>query len=289
MKKKRVDVIVAVRNEEENIPLFINAVKGLNLPDSIEIGIIFIEDSSTDRTLELLRKYSEHDVKVSYYSLKKGYGQTAALAFGLERSKADAMITMDVDGGHPVQVIPVMINYFLEGADIVQGVRRKNEKRDFYRNVGTSIFNIIFFLLAGVNTHKQNVFFRLMSKEVSKKFLSNTRALYFFRTNFSKKECIHEKYVSFEPDCRIFGKSEYNFIRLAKFALKAPFSAMSAKRFFFIIFFTLLLILLCLLKGNTLFPVVLLLLIMLMLSTFYKISSINILDHLEVKEQCVNR
>ena len=116
----RVDIIVAVRNEEKNLVLFAESVRSLTLPGDVELGMIFVEDSSTDATLPVLCELASKDPLVHYYALEKGFGQGPAIVFGLSQSRADATIMMDVDGSHPVDVIPEMIERYLAGARIVQ-------------------------------------------------------------------------------------------------------------------------------------------------------------------------
>ena len=107
---KSVDVLVAVRNEEKTIPGFINKLNEL-VPNDIKLNIIFLEDGSSDGTVELLKDLSKKFNNVNYISLDNKYGQYAALTYGLSLSKADAVITMDVDGGHPIETAIEMIKF----------------------------------------------------------------------------------------------------------------------------------------------------------------------------------
>ncbi len=71
----------------------------------------------------LLRTISKEFNFVKFYSLKNDLGQYVALFFGINKSNADAVITMDVDGGHPVYIIRIMIEKYLNGYNLVQGHR----------------------------------------------------------------------------------------------------------------------------------------------------------------------
>jgi len=285
MQRKKVDIIIPVRDEEKNIPSFVQGIFNLNIPKSIELGIVFIEDNSHDQTLEILRKYSKENLNIEYYSLKNDFGQPAAVAFGLKQSEADAMIMMDVDGGHPVEVIPEMISHYKNGADIVQAIRKNFEKRRFYRKIGTLLFDLYLFLIAGINVCKQNVSYRLVSKEVNQKILGNYRWLYFFRTNFSRGTGIKEKYVYFSAKDRNLGESKYNFMRLFKVAIIAPLSVISFKRFICIIAALGLLIIICLIKGYIFFSIGILIFSSFLVFRFYKMSTANILNKLEIFEK----
>ena len=110
-----IDIIAAVRNEEKGIPLFLIAVRGLPLAEDLSLRMICVEDSSTDNTVSVLRELSENGQDVSYYSLKQGFGQGPAIVYGLMKSTGDAAIMMDSDDGHPVDLIPDLINEYRKG------------------------------------------------------------------------------------------------------------------------------------------------------------------------------
>ena len=109
---------------------------------------------------------------VNYISFENKYGQYAALTYGLIYSKADAVITMDVDGGHPIETAIEMIKLYLEGNNIVQGHRIVYKRKKFYRTVMSYAYNLFYLLIVGVNFFKQNVMFRLMDKSTKEKFLA---------------------------------------------------------------------------------------------------------------------
>ena len=98
---KKIDVLVAVRNESENLRKFVDQISKISI-EGVEISIVFMEDGSTDDTLNVLRTLAKEFDSVKFYSLKNDLGQYAALFYGICKSDADAVVTMDVDGGHPV-------------------------------------------------------------------------------------------------------------------------------------------------------------------------------------------
>lgn len=80
---KTIDILVAVRNESENIRKFTDQISKIRI-DGIEISIIFLEDGSNDDTLNFLRVLSKESKFVKYYSLKNDFGQYFALFFGID-------------------------------------------------------------------------------------------------------------------------------------------------------------------------------------------------------------
>lgn len=226
-----VDVVVAVRNEEESLPLFVQALKELPLPDNTKLSCIFVEDGSTDGTVAILRSLANTDSSIRYFCLERGFGQGPAVAFGVAQSQADAVIMMDVDGGHPVTLIPLMIEAFNRGAYAVQAVRRTLDNRQGYRLCGSFVFNSTFSLLTGVDTNRQNVFFRLISQDLAQRVLRDNRWKHFLRIRYHEIAARHIEYVEFDATDRLLGQSKYNFKRLAALAFNGVFAAISTKRF----------------------------------------------------------
>jgi glycosyltransferase involved in cell wall biosynthesis len=282
--KKVIDIIAAVRNEEEVIPLFVAGVKSLSLPNEVEVRTFFVEDSSTDKTRSLLRDLASKDPAIRYIFLKKGYGQAAALALGLSRSDADAMIIMDVDGGHPLHIIPRMIEGYIGGADAVQGIRRSLSSRHRYRDFGTAAFNRIFWLVTGIQTARQNVYYRLVSQSFARILLADNRWKHFLRIDYNAFKQLRTSYVEFDAAERMLGASKYNFKRLLNFAIIAILSSISRVRFVMLL---VLLLLISVAGAFYIWPFLALPGIALgfyLLCKFYKMSKNDVLAHMELDE-----
>ena len=99
-----------------------------------------------------------------------------ALSFGISKSNADAVITMDADGSHPFEVIKLMIDENQKGYNVVQGHRVVYDRDKRFRKYFSYIFNSIFSLISGVNLLKQNVHFRLMDRKAVNLFINNKRS-----------------------------------------------------------------------------------------------------------------
>lgn len=101
-------VIVPCFNEEESIPLFYVEMKKNEKKFPLDFEYIFIDDGSTDRTLEILRKLNEEDPCVHYYSFSRNFGKEAALFAGLQAAKGDFITVMDVDLQDPPELLVEM-------------------------------------------------------------------------------------------------------------------------------------------------------------------------------------
>ena len=213
-----IEIVVAVRDEEETIPGFLDGIAALSLPEEVTLGVVFVEDSSSDGTLSLLRRRASEDSFVGYYSLAEGFGQCPALMFGLSRSRADAMIVMDADGGHPVEAIPLMIEGYLQGARVVQCVREELSDRRSYRRIGSAVYEALSRALAGSSVQDQLIYYRLVSSDVVAMLLDMPRTWHTLRFPLPREAGAVRK-LSVRARERVLGESKYDFIRLAGFAI----------------------------------------------------------------------
>ena len=221
---------MAVRDEEESLPHFVRAVRALEIPEDIELHLVFVEDSSGDDTVSVLRDLADSDAAISFYSLAKSFGQGPAIVFGMSRSTADGIIMMDGDLSHPPEVIPEMLAGFLDGAQVVQCVRRSLANRSRLRDLGAASFRRGVALATGVDSQQQNVFFRLVTADVARNFLAHPRFWRFLRFPLPSLESGALRVVETDSVERIHGQSKYDFLRLSKVALDGLLSQLPAQR-----------------------------------------------------------
>ncbi len=119
-------VIVPVRNEEAAIASFVERISatldGIALNQSWEI--LFIDDGSTDSTLAAIAGANAQERRVRALSLSRNFGKEAALSAGLDHARGRAVIPMDVDMQGPPEALPEMVAKWLDGYEMVFGVRR---------------------------------------------------------------------------------------------------------------------------------------------------------------------
>lgn len=121
-----ISVVVPVKNEEAAIALFVERVSaildGIALNQSWEI--LFIDDGSTDSTLAAIAAANARERRVRALSLSRNFGKEAALSAGLDHARGRAVIPMDVDLRDPPEVLPELVAKWLDGYEMVFGVRR---------------------------------------------------------------------------------------------------------------------------------------------------------------------
>jgi polyisoprenyl-phosphate glycosyltransferase len=214
---KTIDIVVAVRNEELTIPNFVNSIRKIK-KTGFSIRMIFVEDGSTDNTVELLKGLSNSSDDIAYYSLYNPIGPGLAVSYGILKSRADAVITMDVDGSHSYDLIILMIDKFTEGYDIIQARRIGYNRKHLFRKIGSKIYFPLFSLFTGVNLNKQNVHFRLMNRKAIEVFRRTPKTWMSVRLKNSKRDALKIDYINFEAHERNEGSSNFNLKRLIAFA-----------------------------------------------------------------------
>ena len=215
-----VSVVVPIYNEEELIVRFHEAVASAMEGAQTQWEVVYVNDGSTDYSLDLLRELQSEDSRVVVVELSRNWGHMGAISAGLRTARGAAVILMDGDFQDPPEVLPQLIDAWRDGAEIVVGVRRSRQERSkvlatlfplFYRAMGTlSDFPIP--LNAGI--------FSLMSRkavdsvnemEEKNRYLPGLRAWVGYRN----------KVVFYDRQERLAGDGKLSFLSRIKYAMDA--------------------------------------------------------------------
>lgn len=143
-------IIIPLYNEYQNVhPLYEAIVNAVN-PLELEYEIIFVDDGSKDLTFDEARKLSLKDKRLKLVKFRKNYGQTPAMAAGIEHAKGKLLVTMDGDLQNDPQDIRHFINKINEGYDIVVGWRYKRKDKLITRKIPSRIANFLIGKVTGV-------------------------------------------------------------------------------------------------------------------------------------------
>ncbi|WP_019997756.1 glycosyltransferase family 2 protein [Aureimonas ureilytica] len=119
----KISLVVPVFNEEETVDLFHRTVREHFANAPFEVEIVFVDDGSRDRTPEIVAALAEADPLVVPIRFTRNFGKEPALIAGIEHASGDAVIPIDVDLQDPIEVVPLLIEKWQEGADIVLAKR----------------------------------------------------------------------------------------------------------------------------------------------------------------------
>ncbi|MBQ7040951.1 glycosyltransferase family 2 protein [Candidatus Saccharibacteria bacterium] len=220
MSKKLISIIVPVHNEVAGLSSFLEdqLLSALEKIENYDFEIIFVDDGSTDGTLDLLYEYASRSKKFRVISFSRNFGKEMALSAGLRYAKGDAAITVDADGQQPPKLIPTFIKEWEAGADIVTGVRDHYTKHGFVAKTGSRLFYWLLRRMGNHYTVAGSTDFRLISRPVIDEFNKLpehnriTRGLIDWLG-------FDQKYVKYTYGARLAGKPSYNLKKLFRLAI----------------------------------------------------------------------
>lgn len=120
-------VVFSFRNEEDVLPKLIKRLHDVLRPLDLEYELIFVNDASSDGSLELLKKEREKDKNIKIINMSRVFGVAPCIMAGFRYSKGDAVIYMDADLQDPPELIPTLLEKWREGADVVHTTRTKRK------------------------------------------------------------------------------------------------------------------------------------------------------------------
>ena len=207
----KVSVIIPVFNEVESIKeLYDQLKKGLEQHTPNEI--IFIDDGSSDGSVEAIKKISELDDSVIFIQFHRNYGKSAALSEGFKYANGNYVVTMDADLQDDPSEIKNLINKLEEGYDLVSGWK-KDRKDPLSKRLPSKLFNFVTRMVTGVRIHDFNCGLKIYKKAVVKTLeLYGGRHRYIPAMAGQKKFKVTEIIVNHRP--RIYGETKYGGSRL---------------------------------------------------------------------------
>jgi glycosyltransferase involved in cell wall biosynthesis len=215
----KVSLIVPVFNEEQAVELFYRAVRRELTLDGVEFEIVFINDGSTDRTAEQVTALAQADELVTLINFSRNFGKEPALFAGLEYATGDAVIPMDVDLQDPINVIPLLIEQWQKGADVVLAKRRNRSADGYLKRHSAALFYHLLNRISYTRIEENVGDFRLMDRKV----VDVIRALpehQLFMKGVLSWAGFNSVVVEYERARRVAGSSKFNGWKLWNLALE---------------------------------------------------------------------
>lgn len=227
-------LIVPAYNEENVIHNTANLLKNL-LKDLIALNkisngskILFIDDGSQDKTWSIIEKLNKQDDNIKGLKFIRNYGHENALLAGLTLAKdnnVDFTISLDIDLQDDISVIEEFINKYIEGYDVVYGVRKSRKNDSFCKKFFAENFYKIMKLI-GCPIISNHADYRLLSSKVLDSLSKYPEVIYFLR-GFIASLGFNSAIVLYDRQSRSKGISKYSFKALLELAYNAIFSLSS--------------------------------------------------------------
>lgn len=215
----KLSLVVPVYNEEEMIPVFYNEIKKSEALKSYTLEIIFINDGSRDGTEALINRLAQADPSVVALSFMRNFGKEAALFCGLEHATGDVVVPIDVDLQDPIEVIPLLVEKWKQGADIVLAKRMDRKSDHFFKRKTAELFYKFHNTISHPKIEENVGDFRLISREIVENIKRLHEKNLFMKGIFSwvggKTEI-----VEYKREKRAEGESKFNFWKLWNLAIE---------------------------------------------------------------------
>ena len=206
-------IVIPVFNEEQSINRLFDEIK-LAIDNNYSYEIIFINDGSTDNTVNTISEIILNNKNIKLIDLNKNYGKSIALQEGFNCSSGNIVVTMDGDLQDDPSEINKLISVINDGSDIVSGWK-KDRNDPFSKTFPSKFFNYIVSFFSGVKIHDFNCGLKAYKKEVIKS-LNLYGGMHRFIPFLASLDGFNTSEIVINHRKRKFGKSKYSSSRLAK-------------------------------------------------------------------------
>jgi len=216
--EETVSVLIPIYNEEGNLSLLYDKLEAALQKTERAYEIIFVDDGSSDGSLEILLDLREKNPNVKIISFSRNFGQTAALSAGIDCSKGDIIIPMDGDlQTDPEDILP-LLQKIEEGYDVVSGWRKNRKDPFLNRRLPSMIANKIISWIGGVHLHDYGCTLKAYKRDILKN-IKLYGEMHRFIPIYAQWIGARVSEIPVRHSPRMSGKSKYGMNRIFKIIL----------------------------------------------------------------------
>jgi len=215
-----VSVVVPAFNEQDNLESLHARLAATLRACAPRHEIIFVDDGSRDRTLEVIRKLAAADPKVKYLSFSRNFGHEPATTAGMDHARGDAVVLIDADLQDPPEIIAQMVERWKAGAQVVYAQRRTRAGETVLKKATSAIFYRALDSISEVRIPRDTGDFRLMDRavvEAVRRCRENPR----FVRGLVAWAGFRQEPLLYDRDARFAGETKYNFRKLLRLSFEA--------------------------------------------------------------------
>jgi polyisoprenyl-phosphate glycosyltransferase len=219
-----ISIVIPLFNEREVLPAFDASLRDVvvALPDH-EFEIVYCDDGSSDGSLAIVQLLSEEHEDTRVIRLSRNFGKEIATTAGIQAAKGEAIITIDSDGQHPVELLPQFIEKWQQGNRVVIGVRTANQREGVIKRAGSYLFYKVFNKLSGIKLVAGSTDYRLIDKAVQHDFAQMTERNRITRGLIDWLG-YERAFVHFKANPRLYGDASYSLKKLSRLAIDSVIS-----------------------------------------------------------------
>lgn len=212
-------VVVPVYNEEEVLPEFHRRLTAVLGELEVPCEVVYVNDGSADRSLDLLERLRSTDSRVSIVDLSRNFGKEIAVTAGLDLARGDAVVVIDADLQDPPELIPEFVRKWQEGFDVVYGTRTRRDGETALKKLTAHVFYRVIQRVSRVQIPRDTGDFRLMSRRAVDA-LKLLREQHRFMKGLFAWIGFRQAAVLYVRDERFAGNTKWNYWKLWNFALE---------------------------------------------------------------------
>lgn len=218
MKEKSLSLIVPVYNEEEVLRASYERMKAAMETTGYPFEILYVNDGSRDRSLDILREIAAQDLRVKALSFSRNFGHQTAVTCGMDAAKGDALIIIDVDLQDPPELIPEMVRRWEQGGEIIYGKRLKREGETLFKKLTAAAYYRLLAWMSAYPIPLDTGDFRLIDRKVADVFLQMREHNRFLR-GMSAWMGFRSEPIEYERHERFAGSTKYTLKKMLRLAM----------------------------------------------------------------------
>jgi glycosyltransferase involved in cell wall biosynthesis len=222
-RKVVLSVVIPCMNEQQVLKETHQRVLAVLEKALVDFEIVYVDDGSTDATADVLRELQLQDSRVRVVRFSRNFGHQIAITAGLEHASGDAAVILDADLQDPPEVIREFIAKWLNGYDVVYGVRTEREGETAFKRWTAKFFYRFISRLSDTDIPVDTGDFRLLDRRVVNSLLSMPERDRFVRGMVSWLG-FSQMAVPYQRAARAAGSTKFSVFRMIKFALDGIFS-----------------------------------------------------------------
>lgn len=216
---KLLSLVVSVYNEEQALPAFYKTTKPILEGLSWDYELVFVNDGSSDKSLEILKAFAGQDEKVKVVAFSRNFGHEAAMIAGIDYASGDGIVCMDADLQHPPQYLPEIVEKLEAGFGVINMVRTRNKSAGLIKNITSSGFYALINLLSDVKFEANASDFFAVSGQAAQVLRENYREKVRFLRGYVQSIGFTRTCIQYEAQDRVAGESKYSIKKLFAFSM----------------------------------------------------------------------
>lgn len=215
----KLSVVVSVYNEEQALPAFYETAKPILEELSWEYELLFVNDGSRDKSLEILQGLAKKDEKVKVVSFSRNFGHEAAMIAGIDYADGDGVVCMDADLQHPPECLKEIVAKLEDGYGVISMVRTRNVSAGVVKNLTSSAFYKVINTLSDVKFEPNASDFFAVSRQAADVLRKNYREKVRFLRGYVQNIGFRKTTIPYEAHDRVAGESKYSIRKLFAFSI----------------------------------------------------------------------